>query len=401
MLQALRSPTGRILVLTLVHFGVDFFGGIIIPLPEPTLTHHLGVDLATVTFLLGASALLVNVVQPVSGWLLPKRGVPGLLILCPLLAAVVCALGLGRTVPYAAVLLFISAMGIGLVHPEAALAAHSLSGARKGLGMSIFMSGGYLGFSGGSLVSGWLVETGGLGPFVLLGLIAPVVALLVFLSGLHRLAGHAEDESGEAEAGLPFAAVLVLAISIAANVCLLVRLLPILLVRLFPGEAPQAWAGTAVFVTGLTGALGAFFWGHLSERVGRGRCILLAQLAAMPFLYGLLHVGAARHAPLWGIGIGLTMGAVFPLTAVLAREAGGLSKRLRMGLAIGGAWGTGEILFMLAGVYVDAGPPKSAAPVRDVYQACWVLLGVTALLAVRVARKERALSAEVPAAGDR
>jgi hypothetical protein len=87
------------------------------------------------------------------------------------------------------------------------------------------------------------------------------------------------------------------------------------------------------------------------------------------------------------------MGGVFPLCVVLARESHGLPHRLRMGLAIGGAWGLGEVAFILGGRYVGCFPEGAVAPVATVLRTCWVMLGAGALLALGVALFERRATA--------
>ncbi len=84
----------RIAVLALAHFTVDFYGGLCVPLPEPTLVRHLSTDLLPVMILVLGSAILINGIQPLAGILLPKRDIPAILALGPVLAAVVACIGL-------------------------------------------------------------------------------------------------------------------------------------------------------------------------------------------------------------------------------------------------------------------------------------------------------------------
>lgn len=387
----LQSDAGRLVVLTLTHFIVDFCGGLTIPLPEPTLTQHLGVSLGQVAMLIGAFAVLVNVVQPISGLLLPRRGLPMLLVVSPLAAALVACIGLAHTTLGVGAMLLVAGLGIGMFHPEAALAAHSTSRRRRGVGVSLFMSGGYFGYASGSLVAGTWVEyhNQGLSHFWLLAIPALLVALLVRASGLHRLEGHVSKDGDSTDGQLPFFLVLALAVCIAVNMCMLVRFLPIWMVRRFPDQNPQGWAGGAVFATGVAGAIGAFFWGHVSDNRSRGAFVALCQCLCIPFLYGLLYVSGPATAPLWGLGVGVTMGAVFPLSVVLARESRGPAQRLRMGLAIGGAWGLGEVAFMLGGRYVGSYGPGQVEPVAHVLRVCWILVAATGMLALFVAYAER------------
>ena len=382
----------QLLVLTLVHFVVDFYGGLTVPIAEPTLTSHLVVGLPTVAFLIGGCALLINVIQPFSQWFLPSSGAPALLLIAPLMAACVALIGLSGAFWIVAALLIVSAIGIGVVHPEGALAAHSLAGSRKGLGISFFMAGGYLGFSTGSLTAGLWTEfhDQGLAHFWLLILPALVTVALVALSRLHRIKGHMGPLTAvENDSEIPLVLVLLLTFCIAVTMCLLTRFLPILLVRRFAGTDAQGWAGTTIFVTGVSGVTGMFLWGHLADRIGSGRIISMVLPLSLPFLWLLFRIDSIFMAPVWALGIGFTLGAVFPLCVLLARHAGGLPQRLRMGLAIGGAWGTGELVFMLGGKYVGRFPAGMAEPVVSVLNLCLLLVITATSAAVIVSRIER------------
>lgn len=388
-----RGRVFQILVLTLVHFSVDFYGGLTIPLPEPTLTGHLATGLPVIALMVGGCALLINIIQPVSQWLLPRNGAPLLLLVTPLMACSVALIGLSTNYAVVTAMFIVSAIGIGIVHPEAALAAHSLAGRHKGLGLSLFIAGGYLGFSLGSLASGLWTEAYGLARFWLLALPASVTAALVVMSRLHRIQGHIQDDSNETTRGtLPVGLVLALALAIAVNICMLTRFLPILFVRSFPGMDPQGWSGTTVFATGVSGIVGMFLWGHISERAGIGRTIAFVVPAGMPFLWMLLHVTRINMAPLWAAGVGFTLGAVFPLCVVLVRDARGLPQRLRMGLAIGGAWGTGELIFIMGGRYIGRFPAGTIEPVETLLHICWFCTIAATVLATIVARSEKGLA---------
>jgi|GEM_PF-1226381 len=380
----------RLLSLCVLHYVVDYFGGLLAPLPEPTLTSHLNVNLGSIALLLGGCALLTNVIQPLSGCFFPRRGIPVILLIAPIFAALSCLIGLSHSVRWTGMVLVLSSIGIGLLHPEAALAAHSLSKRHPGFGMALFVSGGYFGFSCGSLISGFWVHhhDQDLSSFWILGV--PVIPALglVLLTRLHRLTGHVPEHVSSQVGPFPFHLVWPMAICIATNMCLLVRFITILSVRRFPEPSAQAWGGAAVFATGISGSLGSFLWGYLSDKLGKARVILFLQFACQPFLYMATHASSPMLTPLWSVGVGLTMGATFPMAVLLARQARGLGERLKMGLAIGGSWGIGEIVFILAGIYVGRFPPGDPVPVFRIYWICWVLLVMTAVLAFLVSKRE-------------
>ncbi|MBD3390617.1 MAG: MFS transporter [Chitinivibrionales bacterium] len=395
----LQSSRFKLLVLTAVHFSVDFFAGLAAPLPEPTLTTHLGVTLTLAALLVGGSGFVINLVQPLAGWLLPKRGMPALLLLGPVCAACMTLVGLSHSFAVAAVLFLISGIGIGIIHPEAALVASGISRRLEGLGMGVFMSGGYLGFASGSFVSGLWAEhfNQDISMFWILAFPVAVVLVLVVLAGLHRVSPHAADRQSDTRGMLPFALPFALGVAVAVLNLILFRTVTIHLVRSFPGQPAQAWGGATVSALGLCGAIGAFFWGYLSERLGFARMSLLLIACGSPFYFLLVNVRAPSAAPLLGAAVGLTLSAVFPLTVVLVRRSHGLSARLRMGLIIGGSWGCGEVLFIFAGRYIDSFETGASDPVRTVLNISWALIVIAAILAMVIDRFERGV---VPTAQD-
>jgi hypothetical protein len=55
---------------------------------------------------------------------------------------------------------------------------------------------------------------------------------------------------------------------------------------------------------------------------------------------------------------------------------------------MGGAWGVGEIAFVLAGKYVGLFPGRDPEPVSAVLNVCWILLAAGTVLAAVIARHE-------------
>lgn len=381
-----RSLTA-LMLLVAVHFLVDFYGGLLAPLPQPTLTTHLDTDIGRVALLVGGWALLVNLVQPLSGWLLPRRGLPIILLLGPPAAAFSALIGLNQSFAGVAALLLVSGIGIGVVHPEATLAVQSLGGKHAGAAVGLFMSVGYFGFALGGMVGGIWVEWRGLDRFWLLALPAILLTVIAAFNKLHRIDGHIAEHEKPAEQPVGFFPVFGLAIGVAVTMCLIIRFITILLVRRFPEAAAQGWGGTTVFATGVTGAIGAFLWGHISDRVGAARVLALLQLAALPLLWGLISVSRIGHAPVWGLGLGLTLGSAFPLVVVLARQARGFSQRLRMGLIIGGAWGLGETVFMFGGHWLKQFSETDPDPVARLLRGGLLVLTFNVLLAGYVAMR--------------
>jgi MFS family permease len=382
------SSRARLGVLAFGHFAADFYFGICIPLPEPTLVRHLSVDLLAVMAILSTCAIIVNAIQPVGGVLLPKRGLPMILVAGPLMAAGTACIGLTAKYWAVAGMLATAAAGIGILHNEAVLTVQSLTRRRHGLSMSVFMSGGYFGAATGALVSGWWAQNFGLDYFWIFSFPGLAMAALVLVSGLHRLRPHAEEELAPTDGrGLAFVLVLALAISVASANVVIMRLMPVYIVRFFGAQA-QVWGGAVFFVVGVAGAFGSYLWGYLSGRYDSGVLIVAAWLVGAPCLYQLLHLTTPQMVLFWGAGVGFSIGGVFPLTVVLARTARGWTRRLRLGCIIGGSWGLGEVVVLGISKYIDRFEPGAVEPVATGLGVCWVLVALTLILGTVTARAE-------------
>lgn len=376
----------RLGTLVFLHLLVDFYGGLLLPLPEPTLILHYGVSLSRVMLLISASAILVNVVQPLSGFLLPQRRLPLLLWLSPLLAAMATFVGLSGRYWVGGLLLLVSGLGVGLMHPEAAATAQALSGKRMGLATSVFMSAGFLGFSIGSLVGGQWGRRLGLDYFWILSAPALLGAGLAWKSGLAStrltMPPAAGEESGKEV--LPFGIVFALSALMAINLTILYRIFPVYWVRRF-GPAAQGQAGTLLFLIGLAGTCGSFVWGALSDRFGAGRVLAAVYLFGLPWATLLLLGPGSGRIYAWAALLGVTVAGSFPLAVVLARRAKAFSVRLRLGLCIGGAWGLGELSVIAISALIDRADTQDYTTPRAFLFLCPGLMLLVAALSVRIA----------------
>jgi FSR family fosmidomycin resistance protein-like MFS transporter len=345
--------------LALGHVVVDFYAGMLAPLQEPTLTGHLGRDLAAVAVLLGVFSIAVNVAQPALGLVLRDRAAPWLLVLAPLLAAVMAGLGLTQGYGAALALVLASALGVAVYHPEGAMAVHAAGGRRQHLGMSLFVSGGFFGGACGGLTAGWWAGARGFSGFWLLALPGLAMSLLLFGLGAHRLRTAPAETCAAAHQNLPFGQVWGLAIAFATGITLLFNFLPVAIVHRFGPDA-QKWGGTALFALGLSTALGSYAWAGVAARLSTLRVIaleLLVSLAPAILLLAALR-GAGVAAVLAASALtGLATGGVFPLLVMLARGAAPAGRRLRMGLIIGGTWGSASALYMAAAALTRWWPP--------------------------------------------
>ena len=159
--------------MAFAHVMVDGYGNIYAPL-LPLLIPKLGLSLAaagTLTMLFQMSASVAQI----GFGRLADRWKPRLLVMCgPVVSVSVLSLtGLANTPTMLALILIVGGLGAAAFHPPAAALAHRLGGDRPGFAMSVYITGGTLGFSLGPLMFAPFAERFGLGwsPLLALSLI--------------------------------------------------------------------------------------------------------------------------------------------------------------------------------------------------------------------------------------
>jgi len=351
----------QLLVLMLAHLTVDMYGGFLMPL-IPALRDRLDVRLSAMTALAGTCGILVNAIQPFAGMISPVFRRPLLMMLGPVLAICMALIGTTQSFWVVAVLVLAGHVGIGVFHPDGLMAAHSVSGAKEHLGVPVFLSGGFFGFSLGAIVSTHWVSGPGFGSFWMLGLPGLVIPMLYAATGLNaRLTYESHEPSrGRPADGVAFGWLLLLGTLMASTVCVLYTFLNVTLEARF-GRPAIAWGGTAIALTGLCGALGSYGWGYLSARVSLFGLIAAGQLLYVPLYLRIVAADSRTSLIAASIPAGLVMGgAFFPLVAMAARRARGLTPGLRAGLIVGGSWGGGSIVAIVCGFLTDHGVTATA-----------------------------------------
>ena len=141
-----------VLLMASAHMMVDGYGNILAPL-LPLLITRLDLSLAaagtmTMLYQLSASVAQVGFGHLADSWR------PRLLVMAgPVLSvAVLSFVGLASTPLMLGTILVIGGLGGAAFHPPAATLAHKLGGDRPGFAMSVYISGGTLGFALGPLM---------------------------------------------------------------------------------------------------------------------------------------------------------------------------------------------------------------------------------------------------------
>lgn|GEM_PF-3095650 len=359
-------PYLPIITLTIAHGAVDFYIGLL-QVVAPGLAQYLNIPLGDIVFLIGVAALLNNIAQPTTGWIMGKRNMAWVLGLSVVTASLSTFMGYAGGIWPLAALAILGAIGTGVYHPEAALSAHDEAGEESSMGIPIFMAGGAaISAIGTPLAIKWSEWFGfpALAWFALPGLFT---GFLLYAQYRNKRKAHpsivlrprSRRASKPTEGRMSYWPLLLVAICFGVANGLFVATLSSHYELRF-GPTARVWAGWVLMGWGIAGSLASFLWTAKSTRRGFYFVSLCTQALAAP----LFVLMAYPASPETGFFIALPLaiispGAVYPVAVAMARNAAGLTQSLRTSLVMGGTSGLSSIAVMIAGGMIRRGMSSS------------------------------------------
>jgi len=373
-----------------MHAASDSFAGVL-PVAMPLICEQFKLGTGRGIQLLAIFGIVANWAQLLVGHLRPRRERPLFAPVGLVLLLFLCVVGFlpGRESMWPILCAMVTATGLGVAftHPEGLRMAHGLVDLPDHMATTVFLQGGFVGFSAAGLVAGIVLQRTGLGALAAFAA-GPVLALAFLRFFRLRLAA---EETRPSETGVPvdrphvrFWVIMAMAVPTTTAGAIIMNLLPTQGLQI---GFNLAYGGKAIALISAGGAAGSFLWAALSHHRPPLHCCTAALLSGVPFLaaYQLL----ASHS--WAIWLllpaGLGSSAAFPVLVSLARHAHGLNLGGRMGVVIGGSWGVaGLVLIALGGVAESFG-------VRPILNLAWLghllsgLLGLAFILADKAPRQ--------------
>jgi FSR family fosmidomycin resistance protein-like MFS transporter len=328
-LQTDQSPTvgdddfqtGKILVLSIAHFVHDVYSSFLAPL-LPLLIEKLSMSLTQAGFL-SSVMQIPALLNPYIGVLADRISVRYFVILAPAMTAVPMSLiGLAPSYGVLLILLFITGISVSVFHVPSPVMVADLSAARKGRGMSFFMTGGELARTVGPLVAVAAVSLFGLEnfyPIMIFGLLSSVWLYFKLRNipvqqvGSRRKLSVLETWRSLRHVLLPLTAILVTRGFMHAS---MTAFLPTYIKM----ETGNLWlAGIALTLFEAAGVAGVLTAGSISDWFGRRKTLLASLLGAPLFLFLFtLSGGWLRVAALLVVGFSLL--STTPVMLALVQE---------------------------------------------------------------------------------
>ena len=313
--------TGKVLALSVGHFVHDVYSSFLSPL-LPLLIEKLSLTLTQAGFL-STIMQLPALLNPYIGVLADRISVRYFVILAPAMTAVPMSLiGMAPGYGILLVLLFVTGISVSIFHVPAPVMVAHLSAARKGRGMSFFMTGGELARTIGPLVAVAGVSILGFEkfyPVMIFGLISSVWLYLklgdVPLSDFHKRRSMSALETWRQMHYIlwPLAVILVSRGFMHAS---LTAFLPTYINL----ESGNLWlAGIALTLFEGAGVAGVLTAGSMSDLFGRRKTLLVSLIAAPVCLFVFTITGGWFRIAILLV-TGFTLLSTTPVMLALVQE---------------------------------------------------------------------------------
>ncbi len=341
--------------LFLGHLVNDGFGSFFAPL-LPLLIHRLDLSLAMAGAFGTLRILISSITQPGLGYLLDRAQRPILAVVGPVLT--IFALGfIGKvsSLWQLAIVLVAGGLGTALFHPANASLVAATGGENRGLAMAFFSAGGTLGGAIAPLIIVPYVDAFGLEgtPWLILPALVFVVLIAVSINrntASYRLSSPSAKERFTLQ-GLPTGLVLLWMVIVFRSLTG-TSFWNFLAVLITERGASTLIGGAGISVFALSGALGGFIGGTLSDRIGPKRVIFGSLILASPFLLLFLHGPAELSLVFLGLA-GFFLFSSTPVGIVAAQRLLPGKVGLVSGLVMGFAWGVGGLALAPIGWLAD------------------------------------------------
>lgn len=351
----------RLVILGIGHLATDISQGAL-PALLPFLIVEYQLSYSAAAGIVFAANVFSSLIQPAFGhfadrlsktWLIPA----GMLVS----GAGTALIGVAPNYWFIFTVVAISGIGMAAFHPEAARLVNLVAGKNKSSAMSIFSTGGQLGFAAGPLLTTTLVLAFGLKGTLFL--IVPVIVTAIFLVPMTSQVGRQERKTNEAGVLYPKGdqpdewrafSILMVAIIIRSVIFYgLNTFLPLYWLNVL--HQSNAAAGTILTIYFTGGVFGTLLGGRLGDRIGYRRIVLISLLAVTFMVPAFLWMENARWATLLIVPIGISLFLSSSSVVVMGQKYlpnhVGLASGVTLGLAITAGGTAAPLLGKIADIY--------------------------------------------------
>lgn len=383
-----------IFATTFAHITVDMHTGSL-PILLPLLLTSLDLNYTLAAGIIAANHLVIAIAQPLFGSLGDARSYRWMVwVGCALTGLAMISILFLPSYPLVIAAVITSGIGSAMFHPEAIARVRAISSNQVASGVSIFFSGGNIGFALGPLLATLFnVRFGTVGE---LFMIVPTMLALSFLATQWKVLSQpvrktsTQSSSPQRHLGKAMGLVGFLMLMIVLRSTTLTGLQTF--IPLYYADDPslsREMVATFVTLFAVSGVIGTLFGGIAADRFGRKVTMLVSMIIALAGIYIFLHSsGFLRILMIFMAGACLT--AAWPIIIVMIQEAMPNHVGLASGLSLGTAYGAQGLGVAALGLIADHGSLQLVMNILT-----WLPIGVlilTMFVPERVSQHSRAVN---------
>jgi len=327
----------------------------VVPAMFPILEKSMNLSFTQLGIIAFSLNMVSSVMQPMIGFITDKKPMPFALPI-GLTFTLVGILGLGFAPSFGLIVLSVLFIGLGsaVFHPEGSRVAYMAAGNRRGLAQSIYQVGGNTGQALAPLITALiLVPLGQIGASWFTIVAAVAVILLVYIANWYKqmlIVSQNRKKKKISNLGMKqgltkqvkntLALILLLIFARTWYTSGITNFYTFYAIKEYALTIKQSQLFLFAFL--VSGAVGTFFGGPLSDRFGKKTIISFSMLATVPFSIIIPHVSPTM-AFIFLIITGFILMTSFSVTVVYAQELVPGKIGTMSGLTVGLAFGMGAI----------------------------------------------------------
>ncbi|MED4229133.1 MFS transporter [Neobacillus cucumis] len=352
--KASESTIFKILIIIGVCHLLNDAIQAVVPAMFPILEKSMGLTFTQLGIIAFSLNMVSSVMQPVVGFFTDKKPMPFALPI-GLTFTLFGILGLGFADNFAMIVLSVIFIGLGsaVFHPEGSRVAYMAAGNKRGLAQSIYQVGGNTGQALAPLITALiLVPLGQIGASWFTIVAAIAVILLIYIANWYqqRLLVSPREKKKDVKTGKnlglskdvknTLAFILLLIFARTWYTSGITNFYTFYAIKEYAFSIKESQVFLFAFL--VSGAVGTFFGGPLSDRFGKKNIISFSMLATVPFSVIIPHVPPTL-AFIFLVLTGFILMTSFSVTVVYAQELVPGKIGTMSGLTVGLAFGMGAI----------------------------------------------------------
>ncbi|MBD3181280.1 MFS transporter [Candidatus Poribacteria bacterium] len=352
---ASKSDKTSLIILSLAHGVTDLYANFL-PALLPVFENKFNLSKTLIGVLIFVVSTSGSLSQVVYGYLGDRWGKRLFLVPGTAVAAIFMSfMPLSPNFWILLVLLIIGGSGVSAFHPHAATSAGDLAKSRRGLSLSIFMTGGTIGFAAGPLVAATLMSSFGHSWIPFFSIFGIVTSLLLYKYAVPEEKGNRKKMSIDVWAVIKpqFKALSILCLIVMFRATVGIVFTNFLSLLIEQRGLSIMIGGSVIFLFLLSIGFGTLLGGYLSDIYSRKRLLIISLLMSTPLLLLLIHSSGVIMAVLL-VASGLALGLPNPVPLSMAQELIPEGASTASSLMMGFSWGLAGILALLFGIIADA-----------------------------------------------